>query len=482
MTDIGRPLAGARLRTAFGLCGSALGIVNAALSFTILIYYDQVVGLNAGLAGLALALALCVDAVTDPLVGWWSDRVNSRYGRRHPFLLASFLPMFAGYMLIWYPPVAASNQMGLFFYLFGCSALIRIGMTLFDVPSNALVAELTPDYDERTRLSSYKVSASWMAANITGMLLYSFWLNDRGGPAGSGLLRPEGYQDAGLVFALTMLGLSAAMMLLLRPTIPYLRQVSEQLHHESVDFGQAMRALYQTYANRSILAILGTAVCLAAAIGLTSALWVYFMQFYFGLDSDALVLIQLVYLGAAVVTMLLLPHICKGRDKRRLTLLIGGAFWIVDLLPYALRTFDMLPPNGDQALMSFLLVYAAFDGLLINMLMALIMSMLTDVVEDNLLRNGRREEGVVLAGQTFVSKCSTALGTAGGGILLNITGFPQLGALAEVPTGILWNLGTYYWAVMWVMGAASMLALSRYAIRRSDHVRNVTVLEEQRIA
>ena len=472
-----QPYIGNQTRVAFAACGLAIGIISSALSFTLLIYYNQVMGLNASLAALALAIALVVDAVTDPVCGWWSDRLRSRFGRRHPFLFASLLPIVVGYIAVWYPPEGDVSQSTLFAYLLGCTILIRIGMTLFDVPSNALIAELTSDYDERTRLSSFKISASWMAANLSGMLLYAGWLNDRGGPPGSGLLRAEGYQQAGLVLGGATFILGVAMLALLHHNIPYLRSVSEGLERQSTRFSTAMRQLYQTYTNRSILAILGTAVFLAAAIGMTSALWVYFMQFYFRLTSNQLVYIQIVYLSAAVIAMFSLPVIARGRDKRSLTLKIAAAFWVVDLLPYALRTLGLFPSNGDAALFPILMVYSLVDGLLINMLMALVMSMLTDVVEDNLLKTGRREEGVVLAGQTLVSKASTALGTVAGGLLLSSINFPQLGAGAlNIPERVLWNMGTYYWATMWVLGLLSWLILKGYTISRSDHDRNIAML------
>jgi glycoside/pentoside/hexuronide:cation symporter, GPH family len=280
------------------------------------------------------------------------------------------------------------------------------------------------------------------------------------------------------VFGATTLLLGLLMLALLRPTTPYLRDLSGKLKHDQASLGQAMLQLYQTYTNRSIVAIMGAAVCLSAAVGMTSALWVYFMQFYFGLASNQLVLIQITYLIAAILAIFAMLSLCQGRDKRRLALGIGIAFWIVDLLPYALRTLGMLPENGDPALLPLLIVYSLFDGLLINLLMALVMSMLTDIVEDNLMRTGRREEGVVLAGQTLVAKCSTALGTMGGGLLLTFVSFPQLGANSTVSAAILWELGAVYWAAMWLLGALWLLILRRYTIRRVDHQRNLSAITE----
>ena len=57
------------------------GIKTDTFTFFLLFFYSNIIGLNPGLAGLAIFIALCVDAVTDPLMGTISDRTNTRYGR-----------------------------------------------------------------------------------------------------------------------------------------------------------------------------------------------------------------------------------------------------------------------------------------------------------------------------------------------------------------------------------------------------------------
>ena len=101
-------------RLSFGSAGLAEGLIDNGLSFFVLVYYSQVLGLSATLAGLALGVGLFVDAVSDPLVGWWSDRFRSRFGRRHPFLYFSIVPLGLSYYLLWVPPTDSLSQTGLF--------------------------------------------------------------------------------------------------------------------------------------------------------------------------------------------------------------------------------------------------------------------------------------------------------------------------------------------------------------------------------
>ena len=81
----------------------ATGIKTDTFTFFLLFFYSNIIGLNPGLAGLAILIALCVDAVTDPLMGTISDRTNTKYGRPHPFMMISFIPMSIGYILLFAP-------------------------------------------------------------------------------------------------------------------------------------------------------------------------------------------------------------------------------------------------------------------------------------------------------------------------------------------------------------------------------------------
>lgn len=79
--------------TAFGIGDTAGAFLSMAERVTLLFCYQQVVRVDAALVGLAIAIATMVDAVSDPIVGTWSDRVVSRWGRRHPMLLLSTIPL-----------------------------------------------------------------------------------------------------------------------------------------------------------------------------------------------------------------------------------------------------------------------------------------------------------------------------------------------------------------------------------------------------
>jgi Na+/melibiose symporter-like transporter len=147
------------------------GMVTAGGIVTI-IYYNQVLGLSPSLCGLAFMIAMIFDALSDPLIGAISDNFKSRFGRRHPFMFFSAIPLALGFYLL-YQPLAGLSETGLFIWLTGFSMVLRFGQTMYLVPHDALGAELTDDYDERSSIFGYNaVSQMILSMVFTGILYY----------------------------------------------------------------------------------------------------------------------------------------------------------------------------------------------------------------------------------------------------------------------------------------------------------------------
>ena len=93
-----------KARILYGSGGAVYAVKEAAYSMFVLMFYTQVLGLSGTITGVALSLALVWDAITDPLIGGWSDKLHSRFGRRHPFLALSILPLGLGFIGLFTPP------------------------------------------------------------------------------------------------------------------------------------------------------------------------------------------------------------------------------------------------------------------------------------------------------------------------------------------------------------------------------------------
>ena len=139
----------------YGFGSMAYGIKDNAFSYFLLFVYVQVFGLAPDLAGLAIFVMLIFDAISDPLIGYFSDRTRSRWGRRHPFMYFSAIPVGLSFFLLWDPPSHLS-QNELFFYLLFLGIFIRTAITFYEIPSAALGPELSKDYVERSSLMSFR--------------------------------------------------------------------------------------------------------------------------------------------------------------------------------------------------------------------------------------------------------------------------------------------------------------------------------------
>ena len=166
--------AGLPMRLIYGLGSIAFGVKDNGFSSILLFFYNQVVGLSPLMSGAAIGIALFADAFIDPFIGQWSDNLRSRWGRRHPFMYASAIPVAVSYLLLWSPPHV--GQTGLFLYLTAVAILVRSFISFYEVPSSALAPELTRDYDERTSLLGLRMFFAWLGGLFMNFMAFAVFL------------------------------------------------------------------------------------------------------------------------------------------------------------------------------------------------------------------------------------------------------------------------------------------------------------------
>jgi Na+/melibiose symporter-like transporter len=143
------------LKLAYGTGQISNGTMKTALGYFLLFYYNQVLGLSASLAGMAVGISFIIDAFTDPLMGSLSDHWRSRLGRRHPFMYASILPVAICFYFLFNPLV--STETGLFVWLMIFANATRTAVSIFNIPHMALGAEITDDFDDRSSIVGFRV-------------------------------------------------------------------------------------------------------------------------------------------------------------------------------------------------------------------------------------------------------------------------------------------------------------------------------------
>ena len=451
-------------RWSFASGGVGLGVFENAHYF-VLIFYNQVLGLSGSLTGLALALGLILDAVAAPLVGFLSDNWKSRLGRRHPFLYAAILPSLIFYFLLWHPPGAIESELGLFAYLVVCNIGLRLGLTLFTVPAYAIVAEITSDYDERTRLVGYLTAAYSVFNNGMSMIMYAVWLVPTP-EVSDGILNQAGYEEAGLIGAV-LIGLSMAGFAFgLHRYIARLREYRNEAALSPRDFLGQARDVFQ---DASLRALGVAGIIYYAASGTYAVLWVYIYSFFWEFSSQDLSLLVIPMVLSGVALLPLVSRVTFGREKKKMAILMFVGAALVNALPILARLMGLFPENGSDTLFWIMMGAGFFETLLFLLLDSLLVSMTSDLTEQNELKTGRRNEGVILSTLSFLQKCAGALGTLLGGLIIDWIAFPEDAVVGEVDPEVLFDLGIAYGPLILGLYLVASLFIGGYRISRDVH-------------
>jgi glycoside/pentoside/hexuronide:cation symporter, GPH family len=463
-------------RIAFGFGAGAYGVKDGGFSYFLLIFYSQVIGVDARLVGLAITIALIFDAVSDPIVGYWSDNFRSRWGRRHPFLYASAIPTAATYFLIWNPP-AGWSQTGLFWYLLGLAVLIRTSITFYETPSTSLGPELARSYDERSALFGWRLFFAWVIGSIMTVANFALIFPAFATPEiPNGQFNRDAYRLYGMIASVLIF---VAIMISALGTHSHIKHMRAAQAKRALGLKAIFSEIFETIANRDFSALFMAALFGAIATGISASLSFYFSAYFWGFSSEQIGLITMSVFLSAAIGGAMSPVVSRTLGKQRGAVVIGLLAGIVLPLPIILRLFGLLPPNGDQAIFWIVFFVTMIDVGLIICFQALTASMLADLVEQAEVRTGRRNEGIFFAANTFIRKAVQGLGVMAASFVLTLAQFPKGANPSQVPESSLWQLGATYVPAIWLVWALMIFAVSRYRLSRAGHEANLATLAER---
>lgn len=453
----------------YGFGAIANGAKSNGFNYLLLFFYSQVIGLRADLVSLGILIALIFDSVSDPLVGYISDNLHSRLGRRHPFMYASGLPVAVAYYFLWSPPAWDQNQ--LFLYFVCMAVLIRTLITFYEIPATALVAELTDDYDQRTEMMSFRYFFGWWGGLTMAVLNYLVFLPEEKG----GLEYVEGWANYGLTASIVIFVSIYVSAIGTHRHIPYLKKPPEK---NAFSFNKAKKDLKETLSNRSFFALFASALLMAVAAGVSASLSIYFSRHFWELTTTQIGYMNLPYFGSAFIALICAPVISRRLGKKIGGMTILGLAFAMAPMPYILRILGWFPENGTDTLFWTLLIFNTVEVTLIIMSSSLIAAMIADVVEDSEVKTGRRSEGVFFAANSFAQKAVNGLGVVVAGQILAVIQFPTQAKPGEVPQEILFDLAYLYVPILLIFYLFSLSVLSLYKINREDHTENLRKLSE----
>jgi len=357
-----------------------------------------VVGLDPRLASIAALVGIIWDAINDPLVGVLTDRMRSRWGRRRPFLLFFAIPFGASFVLLWWAPPWHS-QIALTITITLAFMISDTFETLCGVPFASLLPELSPDYDGRTTLTSFRIFFNLLASLVTAVAA----------PAivdacmAAGLTQQQGYLVVAGIFG----GLAAIPFLLIFAVVRE-RFGSADRPQETTTFRRTVRTAWANIPFRfaTLIYMLNW-----ITFDLVALLLPFYLLYWIArgnmLASVSLLGISLP-LESAVFALLLITATAvlpfwlwlSHRLGKHTAYIIGMVFWAgVQIGIY------MVQPGQ----ITLVLWMAFLAGLSVSAAHVLPDAMFPDVIEWGELRTGRRQEGIYYGVKNFIRKLTGAL-------------------------------------------------------------------------
>ncbi len=463
-------------KLAFGFGSVAFGVKDNGFAYFLLLFYSQVIGLDARLAGLAITIALILDAISDPIVGYWSDNFRSKWGRRHPFMYAAAVPVAVSYYFLWVPPVGWS-QLGLFWYLLAMAVLIRTFITFYETPSSAMTPELTGDYDQRSSLISYRFFFGWTGGNAMTVIMFTVLFPAFATAAVSnGQFNREAYEVYGLI---------ASGMIFTAIMISALGTHSRIIHLKApppkreLTLRKIFAEIFETLSDRSFIALFVASMFGAIGAGLSAALTFYILTFFWGFTATQIGILTLGVFLSAVIGALLAPVVTRTIGKKRGAMIIGLIAFIGSPLPIVLRLAEILPDGPTPFVFWFVFVTGTIDVGLIICFQILTASMMADLVEQAELKTSRRSEGIFVAASTFIRKMVSGIGVMMATMVLTLAAFPAGADPSQVAPEIVWRLGFYYVPTILTLWILMMAVISTYQLDRAGHEDNLRRLAER---
>jgi len=410
---------GLAVRLSYGAGGAVYAIKESAYTMFVLVFFSQVLGLDASLTGIIIALSLLWDAVSDPLVGALSDRLRHRRGRRHPFMDASILPLGLGFIGLFAPPAALTDSSaGLAAWLLFWSLWVRSFVTTYTVPQLALSAEITSDYAGRSRILGARLGFMFLFSVLMPAAALLLIFND--GPAGDGRFQRDNYPLYGL-FSCLVCWLMATISS--RGTRRFARSSLQREGLPQRGNSRIGSDLLRTLGNRSFRYLLGLDISVMMAYGSISTLnmlvWVYYWEFSAREISLILSLPSLLAVGLVSLT---LSSLARHFEKYRLLQLAVVGLILNCLWLYPLRMLHLLPENGAALLFWLNLLFMLLFMYCFLLRSIQTQSIIADIADEHEWEHGLRQEAGFFAASNFANKTATVFGPLYGGLALDIIG------------------------------------------------------------
>ena len=462
-----------KIKFLYGVGFVSVGIKDVLYTLFVFFFYNQVLGLDPFYTGLATFVSLFFDAFSDPFIGTLSDNFRSKkWGRRHPFMLMSAIPLGVSIWLL-FNPLANMSDFQLFCWLTFFSIVIRFFLTMYIVPAMSLGAELTKDYNERTILTSFRLSFTTALQPIIFFIGIYFFFTDSVG-LDTALRNPDAYSPfslyCGVIVTLSILISSIGT----ESSIPSLPQNSKNESIKSV-----IKIIKKALKMKSFRSIVFFTAMVYVAFGVGNTITTYKLTYIFKFNEIEMLSIILAGAIGGLFSLYIGPKFGKLFDKKKAAIVCTILFSVGMTSPYNLKLVDLMPSNENPAVIFsvFFLYLFAFTFLWSGM--SLSSSMMADVVDEYEVSSNKRNEGIFFSILSFAYKCTVGVGYLIGGLLLKLISFPTQTSSIEISDKIVQSLTFIGGPLLFLVYISSLIFLIYYPLDKKKYKKIRDILDRK---
>lgn len=455
----------------YGIGNLGYGATGQTVSSFIMFFATSVMGLSGALVGVIIAITSLWDGISDPLVGFLSDRTKSKmFGRRLGHMIFASIFLAINNVLLWSAPIGAEKSLLAFWLLFFLLTQETFN-TFFATPYAALCIDIAPDYNDQTNMQGFKTVFSIFGMILPSVLMSVFM------PGGSGQFDKNGYVNIAIVNSaiIILCGIISVFGTFKRARQMPNFLIPDAKNTQKSGFKHILKGYIDTFKKKDFrVVMLGYSVCLIAMVFISSV-GMHLFTFCYHFSGFQISCLMICLFGGAILSQLIWVNVVKKYDKKKtlifaLSILLFGIGLVCTT--FLFRNYCLCDT------MFYICIPCLFVcGIGAGALYSLPHSMYADVVTMEQIKTGQNNAGRYTGYYTFTYNFSNSIALLFIGVLLQVIGFDSSAPVQTLQVQA--GLGKVVFLGSAIALAVAILIFSEYGIKRAD-VLKVQIRENER--
>ena len=443
----------------YGSGNFSIGIANQVIGTYLVFYCTVILNMPGSLVGLAVSLSIIWDAITDPIMGYFSDMTKSKiFGRRHQYILIGGIGLGISNYLLWNINSGLSDYLK-FAIIFVLILVIKTFSTIYVTPYTALGAELSNDYNERTSIQGVKTV--FFLLGLAFVSVFGMFVFFRSTPEfPSGQLNPSSYSSMGIFSSILIIIFALICFYSTKKYIPILNEHAEKGVSDT-NIKSLLSAFKEIFLNKSFRYVAFAYMFTNIASALVANTGLHVFTYTFSLSNQQIGLIVGIQILVSILSQPIWSLASKKLDKKP-SMILGIILCFISSLFFLILVLMKDYVMGNAL---YFMPFAVIAGFGTGALITLPLSMIADVIDLDELNTGKRAEGSYYGFLTLFYKLSQSITLLLIGFILDLVkfdaGLPIQAESTVIILGLMLSIGSGLSFI------AAFLSISGYNLNRS---------------